>query len=49
MTGAEMDAWTASAAVKHVSITGKLTINKEKGYYNLVVDGATRQGSSLIR
>ena len=45
MTGAEMDAWTASAAVKYVSITGKLTINKEKGYYNLVVDGATRQGS----
>lgn len=45
MTGAEMDAWTVSAAVKYVSITGKLTINKEKGYYNLVVDGATRQGS----
>ena len=36
MTGAEMDAWTASAAVKYVSITGKLVI--AGNYYNLVVD-----------
>lgn len=43
MTGAEMDAWAASAAVKYVSITGKLVI--DGNYYNLVVDGATRQGS----
>lgn len=43
MTGAEMDAWATSAAVKYVSITGKLVI--DGNYYNLVVDGATRQGS----
>lgn len=43
MTGTEMDAWAASAAVKYVSITGKLVI--DGNYYNLVVDGATRQGS----
>lgn len=43
MTGAEMDAWTGSAVVKYVSITGKLNISGT--YYNLEVEGATRQGS----
>jgi hypothetical protein len=43
MSGAEMDKWTENAAIKYVSITGKLVISGK--YLNLEVEGATRQGS----
>ena len=43
MTGAELDSYMDAPSVKYVSYKGKLTISGN--YYNIVVDGATRQGS----
>ncbi len=43
MSGVEMDAWTENAVVSYVSITGTLSISGN--YYNIVVDGASHQGS----
>ncbi len=43
MTGAELDAYMESPSVKYASFSGKLKISGN--YYNIEVEGATRQGS----
>jgi len=43
LDGAALDALSAAPTVKYVSFTGKLSISGT--YYNITVDGATRQGS----
>ncbi len=43
LNGAELDALSASPTIKYISFTGKLSISGT--YYNITVDGATRQGS----
>lgn len=43
MSGAELDGYVSSPSVKYVRFTGELTISGS--YYNITVEGATRQGS----
>ncbi len=43
MSGAEMDAWSDNPSIQYVSITGVLSISGS--YYNIEVEGATKQGS----
>jgi hypothetical protein len=43
MTGAQLDSYMSSPSVKYASFSGTLTISGN--YYNIAVDGATRQGS----
>lgn len=38
-----------STSVKFVSFTGKLTVDKEKGYYNVAVTGATKNIGCFIK
>jgi hypothetical protein len=43
MTGEQLDSYMNNPSVKYVSFSG--TLNISGNYYNIVVDGATRQGS----
>lgn len=43
MTGADLDNYMSAPSVKYASFKGKLTISGT--YYNITVEGATRQGS----
>lgn len=43
MSGTEMDAWSNAPSIQYVSITGVLSISGN--YYNIEVEGATKQGS----
>ena len=47
MDGAAMDAYLTAPEIKYVSYTGTLSIDEEKGYYNVAVDGATSATASL--
>ena len=47
MDGAAMDAYLTAPEVKYVSYTGTLSVDEEKGYYDVAVDGATSATASL--
>ena len=47
MDGAAMDAYLTAPEIKYVSYTGTLSIDEEKGFYNVAVDGATSATASL--
>lgn len=47
MDGAAMDAYLTAPEIKYVSYTGTLSIDEEKGYYNVAVDGASSATASL--
>ena len=47
LTAADVDAYAAveTVTIKYVEVTATLSINFDKGYYNLTVDGATAMAS----
>ena len=47
MDAAAMDAYLAKPSVQYVEYTGTLSVDKEKGYYNVAIDGAKTAVGSI--
>lgn len=45
LSASDIEAYVNAPYVKYVTYTGKLSINAEKGYYNVAIDGTTILGS----
>lgn len=45
LTAADFTSYVTAPYYAYVTYTGKLSINKDKGYYNIAIDGTSVQGS----